>query len=199
MLEVCRGSPEGKDLEDSVSVTFAHPSIAEGRPGYQIDVQRAFPDVALAPRGKIIYSFDKLRAELFRVYGRPLEQRMEAITPAAADLEKTLSVGTKVKRDDRRVQYLWAAQGHLEENLETPTCNLRGAVCPGRPRDIEVPFDDSKKSVLRPTAAHSDPRRPAWSATGRMECAMAAREQAIGTLGLTLLLAPRHKFTPRRR
>jgi hypothetical protein len=122
-LDVCRGSPEGKDLEDSIAVTFAHPSIAESQPAYQIDVTRAFPDVALARKGKIVYAFEKMRAELFRVYGRPLETSTEAMTSAAADLEKTLAVGVDVKRDDRRVRYLWASQGHLEENLEVPTCD----------------------------------------------------------------------------
>jgi hypothetical protein len=79
-LDVCRSGPGAGDIEDSLSTTFAHPSIAENQPLYQIDWQRSFPDAALVPHAKIKYSFEKARAELFRTYGRPTDVREEKIT-----------------------------------------------------------------------------------------------------------------------
>jgi hypothetical protein len=142
-LDVCRDTPDGKDLEDALSVTFAHPSIAEGQPAYQIYAERVFPDVALAPRGKIVHSFNKVRDELFRLYGKPTEQDMQPIASAAADLEKSIAVGSNVKREDFRVRYLWASRGHLEANLETPTCDCG-------PRYVQADLEISRSPSTSP-------------------------------------------------
>lgn len=122
-LDVCQGGPEGKDVNDELSVNFAHPSIADSQPAYQIDVERAFPDAALVRRGRIVHPFDKIRAELFRTYGRPIEERREKTTSSAADLEKSLSLDIGVAREDYKVRYLWARHGHVDEDLEHPMCD----------------------------------------------------------------------------
>lgn len=122
-VDECQGSPEATDAKDSLTVIFTHPSIAESQPAYQIDLDRNYPDPALVRNGKIVYSFDRIRAELFRIYGRPTEERREKIRSAAADLGKSLSLDASVRREDYRVRYLWATNGHVSENLETPICD----------------------------------------------------------------------------
>jgi len=120
--DVCRSGP-GEDVEDELSAFFAHPSIAEKQPLYQIDWQRTFPDVALVPHSKIKYSFDKIRAELFRTYGRPIDDRQEKTTSSAADLATSLSLGKNVKREDYLVRYLWASKGRLPDSRDSPDCD----------------------------------------------------------------------------
>jgi hypothetical protein len=122
-LDECIGPPEGKDLKDSLTVIFTHPSIAESQPAYQIDIDRNFPDPALVRNGKIVYSFDQIRAELFRIYGRPTEERKESINSAAASLESSVLPNSKVRREDYRIRYLWATNGHVSDNLEVPICD----------------------------------------------------------------------------
>lgn len=122
-LDVCRNGPAGSDVEDSISVTFAHPSIDPNQPLYQIDFERSYPDVVLGTPAKIRYPFDKLRAELFRTYGVPLEEYRERTSSASADLAKSLSLGVGAKREDYVVRYLWAEKGHLVGNWETIECD----------------------------------------------------------------------------
>jgi hypothetical protein len=122
-LDVCRSGPGEGDVEDALSVNFAHPSIAEKQPLYQIDWERTFPDVALVPHSKIEYSFDKIRAELFRTYGRPTSQRKERITSAAADLAKSLALDKNVQREDALVRYFWASTGRMPESRDSTECD----------------------------------------------------------------------------
>src|ERR1700682_3522238 len=100
-LDVCRTGATGREVEDSLSANFAHPSIDPHQPLYQIDVERIYPDVALVRNSKVQYPFDKMGAELFRTYGKPIETRREKITSAAADLAKSLSIGVGAKREDQ--------------------------------------------------------------------------------------------------
>lgn len=111
---ICRSGPEGDQVQHTLSLTFAHPSIAAGRPLYQIKWHRAFPDVALAPHAKMEYSFDKARSELFRTYGRPTEVREEKTTTAAAK---------NAQREDKLVRYLWATKGRLPKDLQSTVCD----------------------------------------------------------------------------
>jgi hypothetical protein len=97
--------PEGDQVQHTLSLTFAHPSIAARQPLYQIKWRRVLPDVALVPHAKIEYSFDKARAELFRTYGRPTEAREEKTTSAAAK---------KVQREDK---------GRLPEDMQSTVCD----------------------------------------------------------------------------
>jgi hypothetical protein len=122
-LDECMAVPEGKDLKDSLTVIFTHPSIAESQPAYQVDIDRNYPDPALVRNGKIVYSFDQIRAELFRIYGRPTEERRENITSGAASLERSILPNANARREDYRVRYLWATQGHVSDNLEVPICD----------------------------------------------------------------------------
>ena len=121
--DVCRTGVAGREVEDSLSATFVHPSIDPRQPLYQIDVERTYPDVALVRNSKVQYPFDKIRAELFRTYGKPIETRRAKITSAAADLAKSLALDKNVRREDSLVRYLWAAKGRLDENPESPECD----------------------------------------------------------------------------
>jgi hypothetical protein len=122
-LDVCRDGPAGSDVEDAISVIFAHPAVDPQQPLYQIDFQRSYPDVVLGSPAKIRYSFDKLRAELFRTYGVPVDERRERASSASADLAKSLSLGRGVQREDYVVRYLWAAKGRLLEDRESTECD----------------------------------------------------------------------------
>lgn len=121
-LDECRVEHAGSETEDSLSVTFAHPSIAANQPAYQIDIERAYPDVAVVKNARILYPFDKVRDELFRIYGRPIDERREKITSAAADLATSLARGVGIKREDQLVRYLWASSGKLDADRYSTRC-----------------------------------------------------------------------------
>ena len=142
-LDTCQGAPEGKDLSDALTVTFAHPSVAAAQPAYQIDVERAFPDAALVQNGRIQYSFEKIRSELFRTYGRPLEVHRDRTVSSAADLEHSLSIGSNVRREDYRIRYLWATQGHVVEDMEHATCECG-------PRYVQASLEISRSPSTHP-------------------------------------------------
>jgi hypothetical protein len=99
-LDVCRSGPGAGDIEDSLSTTFAHPSIAENQPLYQIDWQRSFPDAALVPHAKIKYSFEKPAPSSFeRTGARPMFakkklRRRPPISRGASALTTTCGVRT---------------------------------------------------------------------------------------------------------
>jgi len=142
-LDTCRAGPAGRETDDEATLMFVHPSLASNQPLYQIDVQRSFPDAALVKNSKILYPFDKIRAELFRTYGRPTEERKEKITSAAASFERGLSVGGEVKREDYLVRYLWANRGHLDANLESATCDCG-------PRYVKADLEISRSPSTNP-------------------------------------------------
>jgi hypothetical protein len=142
-LDTCQGTPEGKDLADALTVKFVHPSVAESQPAYEIDAERAFPDPALVDKSKIRYSFESVRANLFRTYGRPTEVRRDRTTSSAADLEKSLAMDKGIKREDYRVRYLWADRGHVDEDLEHPSCDCG-------PRYVEAFLEISRSPSTRP-------------------------------------------------
>jgi hypothetical protein len=122
-LDVCRDGPPESEVEDSISVNFAHPAVDPNQPLYQIDFQRSYPDVMLGSPAKIRASFDKIRAELFRTYGVPVDERRERTVSASADLAKSLSLGQGVKREDYLVRYLWAERGRLVDDREFTNCD----------------------------------------------------------------------------
>ena len=142
-LDVCRTGATGREVEDSLSANFAHPSIDPRQPLYQIDVQRTYPDVALVRNSKVQYPFDKIRAELFRAYGKPIETRREKITSAAADLAKSLAIGVGAKREDQLVRYLWASNGRLDTDRYSPRCECG-------PRYVEADLEITRSPSTNP-------------------------------------------------
>jgi hypothetical protein len=143
-MDVCRTGATGREVEDSLSATFAHPSIDPRQPLYQIDVQRGYPDVALVRNSKVQYPFDKIRAELFRTYGKPIETRREKISSAAADFAKSLALDMNVRREDFLVRYLWAAKGRLDENRESTQCDCG-------PRYVHADLEVSRSPSTSPS------------------------------------------------
>jgi hypothetical protein len=120
---VCRSGPGAGDIEDAVSVTFVHPSIAASQPLYQIDWRRSFPDLAPVSHAKINYSFDKTRAELFRTYGQPTDVREEKRMSNAANFARSLGLDKNVQREDKSVRYLWATKGRLPADPRSTVCD----------------------------------------------------------------------------
>ena len=125
--DVCSYSPAGDGITDSIETRFAHPDIDRNQPAFSIEAKRVWPDVVYAPVPKLRNSFDDVRAELFRIYGRPIDERRERIASSAANLAASLGIGQNVKRDDYLVRYLWATKGRLPavENQDA-TCDCGG-------------------------------------------------------------------------
>jgi hypothetical protein len=72
-------------------------------------------------------SFDELRAELLRTYGRPIDERRERVASSAANLAASLGIGDDVAREDYLVRYLWAAKGRLAKTEhEDAACDCGG-------------------------------------------------------------------------
>ena len=113
--DVCAYSPAGDGITDSTETRFAHPNIDRNQALYAIQVQRLYPDVVYSPTPRLRNSFDQVRAELFRNYGRPIDQRREPVASSAANLAASLGIGKNVKREDYLVRYLWAEKGRLPD------------------------------------------------------------------------------------
>jgi hypothetical protein len=122
-LEMCRDGPAGSEVEDEISTMYAHPSVDRNQPLYQIDFQRTYPDVVLGTNTHIRYPFDKLRAELVRTYGIPLEEHREKTSSSSADIAKSLAIDRGVKREDYLVRMLWAEKGRVVGNWEPMECD----------------------------------------------------------------------------
>lgn len=119
----CRAGPAGADVADAISATFAHPSLSPDQPLYQLDVQRTYPDVVLEKQRRISYSYDTLRADLIRTYGKPTQERTEKISSTSADLAKSLEIGQDIRREDQLVRFLWASKGRIEASRESLACD----------------------------------------------------------------------------
>ncbi len=125
--DVCSYSPAGDGITDAIETKFAHPDIAADQPMYSLEVQRLYPDVVYGHPARLRNTFEALRAQLFRTYGRPTDQRRERIVSSAANLAWSLGIGGDVKREDYMVRYLWAAKGKLvDEEDEQSTCRCDG-------------------------------------------------------------------------
>lgn len=125
--DVCPYSPAGNGMTDSVEARFVHPEIDRDEPLYSVEAKRVYPDVVYAKPARLRNSFDELRAELIRTYGRPIDQRRERVASSAANLAASLGIGGDVKREDYLVRYLWAAKGRLaKEEYEDSTCDCGG-------------------------------------------------------------------------
>jgi hypothetical protein len=111
--DLCTYSPAGDGVTDAIDARFLHPSIDAQQPLYFLEVQRSYPDVVSLPRAVARNSFDDVRGALFRLYGRPIDEKRERIVSSAANREVSLGIAGNVKREDYLVRYLWAAAGRL--------------------------------------------------------------------------------------
>jgi len=126
--DVCSYSPAGDGITDSIEARFLHPAIERDQAVYSIEAKRVYPDVVYSPLPRLRNSFDELRSELFKTYGRPIDERRERVASSAANLAASLGIGQNVKREDFLVRYLWAQKGRLTEvENEDTSC-----VCTGR-------------------------------------------------------------------
>ena len=121
--DICAYSPAGDGVTDSIETRFAHPAVDRNQSLYSIEATRVHPDVVYAPLPRLRNSFEQLRAELFRTYGRPIDEKRERVASSAANLAASLGIGQNVKREDYLVRYLWAAKGRL------PTVENQDATC----------------------------------------------------------------------
>lgn len=112
-LDLCTYSPAGDGVTDAIDARFLHPSIDAQQRLYFVEVQRSYPDVVYLPRAVVRNSFDDVRAALFRLYGRPIDEKRERIVSSAASRAVSLGFAANVKREDYLVRYLWAAAGRL--------------------------------------------------------------------------------------
>jgi hypothetical protein len=125
--DVCSFSPAGDGITDAIEAKFAHPDVDGSQLMYSLEVQRLYPDVVYGHPARLRNTFDAIRAELFRTYGKPIDERREGITSAAANLAASLGIGKEVKRQDYLVRYLWVAKGRLlDQEFEEATCRCDG-------------------------------------------------------------------------
>jgi len=113
--DVCSYSPAGDGITDSIEARFLHPAIERDQAVYSIEAKRVYPDVVYSPLPRLRNSFDELRSELFKTYGRPIDERRERVASSAANLAASLGIGQNVKREDFLVRYLWAQKGRLTD------------------------------------------------------------------------------------
>ena len=104
--DVCPDSPAGNGITDAVDARFVHPEIDPAQRLYSIEAHRLYPDVVHGRPPRLRNSFDELRAELFRTYGRPIDERREQVASSAANLAKGLGIRDAVEREDYLVRYL---------------------------------------------------------------------------------------------
>ena len=125
--DVCAYSPAGDGITDSIETRFAHPDVDRNQALYSIEATRVYPDVVYAQRPRLRSSFDEIRAELFKQYGRPIDERRERVTSSAANLAMSLGIGQNVKREDYLVRYLWAKKGRLPDvENQDASCDCSG-------------------------------------------------------------------------
>jgi hypothetical protein len=169
--ETCTYSPAGEGITDGIDATFAHPQVETRQPLYSIVGHRLYPDAVFAQPAKVRNSFDELRAELFRLYGKPIDERREPVASSGANLAASLGVGKNVPREDYLVRYLWAAKGRLSAvEQEDATCDCGGpyvkAIIEISRSPITVPRN--KFYVLSVTLRAEDPelrkRQETWNA-----------------------------------
>ena len=140
----CTYSPAGDGMVDSVEARFMHPDVDRKQPLYWLQVYRAYPDVVHAVPPRIRTSFDDVRSELFRTYGKPSDERTERVVSYAASTETSLGVVKKVKREDYLVRYLWSAKGRL-----TGT-DPEAAACDCADRYVEAVIEISQSPATKP-------------------------------------------------
>ena len=167
---------------DSVEARFTHPDVDPKQPLYWLQTFRAYPDVVHATPPRVRISFDEVRNELFRRYGKPSDERRERIVSYAASTETSLGVVKKVKREDYLVRYL-CCERPARPLFRGRGMRLRGPLCRGLHRDFAVARDDTAEQALctERAAARRGPRGA--PPAGRVECAAAKRSEALKDFG----------------
>lgn len=126
-LSLCTHSPAGDGVTDAIDARFAHPEVGRNQPLYSLEVMRVYPDAVYAQPPRFRMSFDELRRELLRTYGKPTDERRERIASYAANQMKSLGIDKNVKREDYVVRYLWAKAGRLTDaGYEDNPCECTG-------------------------------------------------------------------------
>jgi len=125
--DICSFSPAGDGITDAIEAKFVHPDIGADQPMYSLEVQRLYPDVVYGRPARLRNTFEALRTQLMRTYGKPIDERREKIFSSAANLASSLGIGADVKREDYLVRYLWATKGRLAETeYEDASCDCGG-------------------------------------------------------------------------
>ncbi len=114
-LAVCNEGPAGDGIIDSIEARFTHPQVDARQRLYALLALRIYPDAVNTESRRVRVSFDDVRRDLFRMYGKPIDERKERTVSNAANAAASLGVYRKVKRDDYLVRYLWAEQGRLDD------------------------------------------------------------------------------------
>ena len=120
-------SKEGNELDDAVEVTLAHPAVDPTRGAYRIDIVKLYPDTVLTSVRKISRTFEPVRQELFRTFGKPFQELRIEVPSASANLARGLNMDKGIKREDYLVRYLWAAKGRLPEQPGSTECDCGDA------------------------------------------------------------------------
>ena len=143
-LTACTYSPAGDGIVDSVEARFTHPDVDPKQPLYSLLAFRAYPDIVYAQPPRVQVSFDDLRKELFRIYGKPIDERRERIVSYAASTQTSLGVVKKVRREDYLVRYLWSANGRLTStDADTASCDCAN-------RYVEAAIEISRSPATTP-------------------------------------------------
>ena len=143
-LTPCTYSPAGDGMMDSIEARFTHPDVDPKQPLYWLQAFRSYPDVVHATPPRVRTSFDDVRNELFRTYGRPSDERRERIVSYAASTERSLGVVKKVRREDYLVRYLWSVKGRLIN------ADPEDAACDCADRYVEAVIEISRSPATNP-------------------------------------------------
>jgi hypothetical protein len=143
-LSPCIYSPAGADMMDSIEARFTHPDVDPNQPLYWLQAYRSYPDVVHSEPPRVRTSFDEVRRDLFRTYGKPSDERRERIVSYAASTEASLGVVKKVKREDYLVRYLWSAKDRL-----TGT-DPEAVPCDCADRYVEAVIEMSRSPATKP-------------------------------------------------
>ena len=143
-LSPCTYSAAGDGVIDSIEARFTHPDVDPKQPLYWLQVYRSYPDVVHAVPPRVRTSFDDVRNELFRTYGKPSDERRERIVSYAASTQTSLGVVKPVKREDYLVRYLWAAKGRLTG------ADPEAAACDCADRYVEAVIEISRSPATKP-------------------------------------------------
>ena len=144
-LTPCTYSPAGEGIVDAIEARFAHPDVDPQQRLYWLEAFRAYPDVVQTDPPRVRITFETVRSELFRTYGKPIDERRERIVSYAASAATSLGVARKVRRDDYLMRYLWAAQGRLREAAQDEAA----CECTGRHVEAIIEISRSPSTVPR--------------------------------------------------
>jgi hypothetical protein len=154
---------EGSQLDDSVEVTLAHPAVDPKRGAYRIEIVKLYPDSVLTIARKITRTVEPVRQDLFRAFGKPIQELRIEVPSSSANLARGLNMDQGIKREDYLVRYLWAAKGRLPEQPESDECDCGDAYVKAEIEISRSPLTSPKNQFyvtsLRVVLENSDVRR----------------------------------------